>query len=298
MKLSLPNAITSKVGIASLKMQKHSPTLLFGGGIVLGVATVVTACQATLKVEGTLEQHRQHVEWAKDEKNKVEDPKREVALAYAVTTRKLVKLYAPSAVLGFASVACLTQSHRILTSRNAGLTAAYAAVDKAYTEYRERVADEFGEDKEREIHRAVVESTEKVTKKDGSTKDVKVKKSTGGGSGYARLFDEHNKNWDSNADYRTGFLRLSQNQLNDQLNAKGYLFLNDVYDQLGFERTKAGQTVGWLSDKFKESKDGYVDFGVFSDRSMQEFYNFNKYGDAIWLDFNVDGPIMDYLDRI
>lgn len=292
MKFRLPNAVTTTVARTSLKAQKNAPQLLFAGGIVLGVATVVTACKATLGVEKTLDEHRQHVEWAKSRDDV--DERKEVIHAYAVTTRKLVRAYAPAVVLGVGSVACLTQSHRILTSRNAALTASYAAVDKAFAQYRERVASHVGEEVEREIFRAVEEETEEVPKKDGSgTKTVKTKKSTGGGSGYARLFEENNKNWDSNPDYRVAFLRLKQNQLNDMLNARGHLFLNEAYDELGLPRCEAGQAVGWLRGDHPDSKDGYIDFGIFTDKSMEKFYNFAAGFEPIWLDFNVDGTIMD-----
>jgi len=293
MKFNLPSAVTTRLGVASVKLQQNSPHILFGAGIVLMGATVVTACRATLKVETTLDAHKQHIEWT-NEHVAPEGQAKEKAIAYAVTARKLTRLYGPSVVLGVGSVACLTQSHRIMTQRNVALTASYAALDKAFKQYRGRVVNELGEDREREIFRAV--ETEKVKGEDG--KKVEVKKSNGGGSGYARLFDEHNINWDTNPDYRVGFLRLSQNQLNDQLNAKGVLFLNEVYDQLGLERTEAGQHVGWVSSKFSESKDGFVDFGVFTDRTADEYYNFAVHGEGIWLDFNVDGIVADLLKKI
>lgn len=290
MKFALPVKVTTAVARTSLKAQKNAPQLLFAGGIVLGVATVVTACKATLGVEKTLDEHRQHVEWAKA--NDV-DERKEVALAYAVTTKKLVRAYGPAVVLGVGSVACLTQSHRILTSRNAALTASYAALDKAFDQYRGRVRNRLGDEVEREIFYNVEEETEEVEKKDGSTKKVKTKKSKGGGSGYARLFEENNKNWDSNPDYRVAFLRLKQNQLNDMLNSRGHLFLNEAYDELGLPRCEAGQAVGWLRGDHPEAKDGYIDFGIFTDKSMEQFYNFAAGFEPIWLDFNVDGTIMD-----
>ncbi len=296
MKFHLPAAVASRVALVSAKTQQNSPHILFGAGIVLMGATVVSACAATLKVEKVLDAHKEHMDWAENHAdNENIDVRKEKAVAYAVTARKLTRLYGPSVVMGVGSVVCLTQSHRIMNRRNAALTAAYAGLDKAFKKYRERVADELGEDREREIY-ADVETT-KVKGADG--KKVEVKKASGkGGSPYARLFDEHNRNWDSNGDYRVGFLRLKQNWVNDQLNAKGIVFLNEVYDELGLERTEAGQHVGWVSKKYNESVDGYIDFGVFTERSSDEYYNFAVHGDGIWLDFNVDGVVSDLLKKI
>lgn len=295
MKIHLPAAVASRVALVSVKAQQNSPHILFGAGIVLMGATVVTACAATLKVEKVLDEHKQHTEWAdahaEDEKV---DVRKEKAVAYAVTARKLTRLYGPSVICGVGSVVCLTQSHRILHKRNVALTAAYAGLDKAFKKYRERVADEIGEEREREVY-ADVETTK--TKIDG--KKVEVKRASGkGGSPYARLFDEHNRNWDTNGDYRVGFLRLKQNWVNDRLNSKGIVFLNEVYDELGLERTEAGQHVGWVSKKYNESVDGYIDFGVFTEASSDEYYNFAVHGDGIWLDFNVDGPVSELLRKI
>lgn len=295
MKFHLPAAVATRVALVSAKTQQNSPHILFGAGIVLMGATVVTACAATLKVEKVLDEHKQHVDWA-DQNAEAEnvDARKEKAVAYAVTARKLTRLYGPSVVLGVGSVVCLTQSHRIMNRRNAALTAAYAGLDKAFKRYRERVADEIGEEREREVF-ADVETVK--TKVDG--KKVETKKVSGkGGSPYARLFDEHNKNWDSNGDYRVGFLRLQQNWLNDQLNAKGILFLNEAYAALGLPLTEAGQYVGWVSKKHNEAVDGYVDFGVFTDASAEEYYNFAVHGEGIWLDFNVDGMVSDLLKKI
>ncbi len=293
MKFHLPASVASRVALVTAKTQQNSPHILFGAGIVLMGATVVTACAATLKVEKVLDEHKQHTEWAEANDGRV-DGRKEKAIAYAVTGRKLTRLYGPSVILGVGSVVCLTQSHRILHKRNVALTAAYAGLDKAFKKYRERVADEIGEEREREVY-ADVETTK--VKIDG--KKVEVKKASGkGGSPYARLFDEHNRNWDTNGDYRVGFLRLKQNWVNDRLNSKGIVFLNEVYDELGLERTEAGQHVGWVSKKYNESVDGYIDFGVFTEASSDEYYNFAVHGDGIWLDFNVDGPVSELLRKI
>ena len=59
------------------------------------------------------------------------------------------------------------------------------------------------------------------------------------------------------------FLRRQQDAATDRLKANGYLFLNDVYDMLGIQRTKAGQIVGWVYDEKNPIGDNYVDFGIY-----------------------------------
>ena len=87
------------------------------------------------------------------------------------------------------------------------------------------------------------------------------------------------------------FLKAQQQYANDLLKAKGRLFLNEVYDMLGLERTKAGQVVGWVYNPENPTGDNFVDFGIY-DMSKERVRAFvNGYEPSILLDFNVDGDI-------
>ncbi|QED11583.1 hypothetical protein PP914_gp093 [Arthrobacter phage Qui] len=99
---------------------------------------------------------------------------------------------------------------------------------------------------------------------------------------YARVFDETNRNWERKPEYNLLFLRSMENWTNDLLHARGYVFLNDVYDRLGFDRTPAGQIVGWFMNSEGTTR---VDFGI-QDRQ-------NEVGPKVLLEFNVDGIIYD-----
>jgi hypothetical protein len=299
MKFRIPETVTRTVASTVLKAEQNSPTLLFGAGIVLGVATVVTASRSTLKLQGVLNDAKQdkadsnrlfleHSEGARSD-YPVTSHRQDMAHIYIRTAARVTKLYGPSLFLGIASVACLTQSHRILTSRNAALTAAYTAVDRAFREYRGRVSDELGEEREREIYYNVEKCDVDVDDGKGGTKKKKVKKA-GGTSMYKRLFGPSNANWNPNAEYNLAFLRLVQNQLNDKLRAHGHLMLNDAYDALGMSRTPAGTQVGWLWQK--GTGDNVVDFGIWTNSQMEGTLDFLiGFEDEILLDFNVDGPI-------
>ncbi len=65
--------------------------------------------------------------------------------------------------------------------------------------------------------------------------------------------------------------------------------MNEVYDALGFERTREGAVVGWVMDCNADCEgDNYIDFGMFEERSNR-FVNMLER--SIILDFNVDGVI-------
>lgn len=294
MKIAIPAAVTTRVARTVLLGQKHSPTILFGAGIVGVVATTVSACRATLKLEDILEEsttkqlQASHVLADKTKDYSEKDYNKDLAILRTQTVFKIGKLYAPSIILGTLSVAALSGSHIVLSKRNAGLTAAYAAVDKAFSEYRERVVDEYGEEKDRELRHGVETVTVKQKGGDGKTKVKTFKKS----SMYAKLFHEGNPNWDPHPEYNIMFLRGIQRQLNDKLWAQGHLFLNEAYDELGLGRTPAGSQVGWIK---KSSKgDGFIDFGIFTDEAQARLHDYitGREGEIL-VDFNVDGIIWD-----
>ena len=286
----LPSGVSRKFARQILVAQKHSPTLLFGAGVIGVVASTVLACKATLKLEELLYETRDELNTVKHlehSKYSEDDRKKDITYVYVRTCVKLSKLYGPSIVIGSASVAALTGSHHILSKRNAALTAAYAAVQKSFDEYRGRVVEQLGEEKERELRYQVKEVADGKDK-EGKKKTVKV--ASGSPSMYARFFDDNNRNWSPTSEYNILFLRCQQNYANDQLKARGHVFLNDVYDSLGMERSTEGAVVGWLWDG---TGDNFIDFGVFDSPACDGFFEFVQGRQGVWLDFNVDGVVYD-----
>ena len=87
----------------------------------------------------------------------------------------------------------------------------------------------------------------------------------------------------------------AQNFLNEKLQTQGYLFLNDVYEMLGFDKVNYGQVVGWIFDQDHPIGDNYVDFGIWDIHDQQKRRFVNGHERSIILDFNVDGPILDLM---
>jgi hypothetical protein len=290
------NAVTSRVGRQLLVVQKHSPTIMFGAGVVGVVTAAVLASRATLKLEETLDDIQRDLDNAKALNNKSpelysnDDFQRDKIIMTTKTAIKVVKLYGPAILVGAASIAALTGSHVTLNRRFAGVTAAYAALEQGFDKYRRRVVNEYGPEKDRELRyglvdKEIVEETEegpvKRTVKGLANKDCSI---------YARFFDETSTSWNKIPSYNQLFIRCQQNYANDLLRSRGHVFLNEVYDMLGLERSKEGAVVGWVLDG---NGDGFIDFGVFSGSEWmgQLFVNGNER--SVLLDFNVDGVIYD-----
>jgi hypothetical protein len=229
-----------------------------------------------------------------------EDIKKETRNEYIRFGLRLVKLYAVPVVLGGASVASILFGHNILKKRNMSLAAAYATLDKSYKEYRKKVVDKFGEDIDKQFKYNLTpeEKKVKVTDEDGKThteKKVAYKCDGLEYSQYARFYEEGNTGWDEDPEMRLFFLRQQQNRWNDKLKARGYVFLNEVYESLGIAPTKEGQVVGWRYDLKNPTGDNYIDFGVYNVKHSANGRFIEGIEDVIILDFNVDGNILDYI---
>lgn len=305
---NIGSAITKRAGKAELIIKKNSPEILLAVGIVGFVGTVVTACKATLHADEVLDYHKRKMKDIHDAKEIVDqDPdgeleydnqlyRQDIGFQYLKTTGKMVKLYAPTIALGALSLACILTSRNIMQKRYLGVLAAYNGVAAAFDEYRKRVKDEYGEELDRHFRYGTTYDTLTEVTIDENGKKTKEKTKVEltdqtliRKDNTCRFFDSNNPNWDQNPSFSMMFLKGQQNILNDLLHTRGHLFLNEVYDALGFEHSPEGAVLGWISGE----GDDYVDFGLYDpDKdSVRRFVNSTD--NIILLEFNHDGVIYD-----
>lgn len=277
----IPPNVRRSLNRQALILKKNSPHIFFGLGAGAMVTSTVMACKATLKLEETVTEFKEEVEMESETATG-----RDMAYIYTKHTTKIIRLYGPSAMVGIGGLALLTKSHVQLTKRNAALTAAYAALHKGFDAYRERVRDEVGVEREREIyHKSQLPDPEP-----DPLAPFKKELDPNKASIYMKCFDETNKNWRPSPEFNRTFLRAQQLSFNDLLHARGHVFLNEVYESLGFEHTGAGSFCGW---SMYGDGDKYIDFGMY-DAASSRFINGDEH--SIWLDFNVEGVITDLID--
>ena len=304
MKSNFLKNVGTKFNRVAFKVKKGSPEILVIFGAVGVVASTVMACIATKEAVKVADGAKEDIAAIKEdldsEKSQTEEhvaeKKKELRSVYIKTGLTFAKLYGPAVILGGLSLSSMIASNVILKKRNIGLAAAYAGLDSSFKDYRNRVVERFGEAVDKELKYNLQEET--VVDKDGNEKKVHVVKESKtagleGYSDYARFFDASSREWEKDPEYNLTFLKMQQQHANDKLRARGYLFLNDVYDMLDIPRTKAGQVVGWIYDEKNPSGDNYVDFGIYnvSNPANRDFVN--GYEPVIILDFNVDGDILD-----
>lgn len=307
-KTEIMNSLTRTFNRAGLKIKKHSPEILVGAGIVGAVASTVMACKATTKLSEVLAESKENIDTIHEyvekegysEKYTEEDGKKDLAIVYVQSGLKVAKLYAPAVVLGTLSITSILAGHNILRKRNVALAAAYTVIDKSFKDYRGRVVERFGEEldrelkynlKAKEVEEIVVDENGKETTVTKTVKAVDPNEI----SDYAKIWHEGNTGWTKDPEYNLFFLKKQQAFANERLQIMGHLFLNEVYDMLGFPRTAAGNVVGWVYDPKDSNRDNFVDFGIYDVHNEATINFVNGYERSILLDFNVDGPILDLI---
>lgn len=288
-----------------LGIKKHSPEILVATGIGTGIVAAVIACKQTIKANDIIAEARKNLQNIEDvkelaanneveytEENEQEDRKT-IGMQVAVG---MVKTYALPVGLGILSITCILAGHHILKKRNVALAAAYSALSTDFMNYRKRVVNKYGKDVDFMLKNGLekqIVANQVIDPETGEVKETKEEVLTYEGdklSQYARVFDEvGSTQWTPSADHNRAFLLMEQNYFNERIRTRGYIFLNEVYERLGFRPTKAGSVVGWV---YQNADYEGIDFGIFTAHTQKAAEFLEGTEPSIILDFNVQGDIL------
>jgi len=293
----LTKVLGPRVGMLKLSLMKNSPELYLAGGIGMGVAAAVMLAKAHKKSEEEFEQTLQEIDnvhlTAIDGDISKEEERQLLMPHYAELGKRAIVLYGPAVLMGTSSLLLLLASHSTLRRRNQGLVAVATLLERSFTEYRKRVREEVGEETENRLY----SGGESRSFTEMSVVDGKKKKTKGEQTHipeqhspimYQRIFDDACRNWRPDRSSNLAFLTMQQSFMNDKLDWRGWILLNEVYEELGFEPTSAGAVVGWS----KKRSDQPVLFGI--DDPINSYEEENRFV----LNFNVDGAMFEDIDEV
>ena len=212
--------------VAKTSITKHSPEILTGIGIAGMITTTVLAVKATPKAICLIEE-------AKEEKG--ED------LTKAETVKSCWKAYIPAAATCVASTACLIGASSVSIRRNAMLATAYKLSETAFSEYKEKVVETIGDEKEKIVREKV---SEERIKKNPITKNEIIMTDYGDTQFYETLSGRYFKSDIEQIKKVVNY--LNKDMLQDMF---GTISLNEFYDELELERIDLGDELGWRVDK-------------------------------------------------
>lgn len=295
--------------------KKHSPELLIAGSIISMTASIALAIYSTTKLDKTLEPFNKKIDQIKKDlkddnkiQNKeidIKESKKELALTYGKAALKVTALYLPSALFFTSSIACTLGSHKIMQSRNLALAAACTTLEQSYRAYRDRVKEKIGEEAEEKIFKNIYKEEKEII--DPETGKVKTKKVDSPhiqeDHEWNVIFDCGNHCWERDALMNYDFLMMKQDYLNQKLKRQGYLFLHDVYDELGFttamlgaQKARASRILGWIYDPTNPKRNCYISFGLTQPGTRVALpkvaEQIQRNEPSFWLNLNPDGDIL------
>lgn len=199
---------------------KYSPELLTGIGIAGFISTTVLAVKATPKATKIIEDAERH-------KNR--------KLKTIETVKVAGKCYIPTAVTGALSIACIIGARSVDSRRRAAIATAYALSEASLKEYKDKVIEVVGENKERAIRDEIAKDRIKHHPVDQSNVIITDK-------GTTLCYDTvSGRYFYSDIDR----IRKAENELNHQINVEMYVSLNEFYDLLDLESVAIGDDIGW-----------------------------------------------------
>ena len=275
-KLSLKTKATRGIKKAEKLAVKHSPLALTVTGVIGLGATAYLAYKSAHKIEAITDdiEERQHtaermddiieeIQASKDmdpisvdidHLREINDELKELEADFKPVDRRetiyrLGKAVAAPVATGVLSVCAIALSYYIQNNRILNLAASLATATAENAFFEKKYRETYGDDKYEEF---ITPTEEQEIEKDGKSKKVKVQAKR---DGNGRWFSESNEYASDDHDYNRQFIRTVEDRMQDKLFRNGYLVLNDVLDQLGFERSRAGALAGWsVENDFKLSQ--------------------------------------------
>lgn len=211
-------------------LKRNSSTILTVASAVGVVATAATVATATPKALKRV---------SKAQEAKGEDLTTLEAVVAAAPA------YIPSAVIGVSTIACIFGANILNKRQQAALVSAYALVDGAYKDYRNKVREMLGEETDIKICDAIMKD-----KREEGVVAYAPGLNPGNLDGEKCLFYD---------EYGERYFEASMNEvlnaeyhLNRNFTLRGCASVNEFYSFLGLENAVFGDAVGWSAVEFIE----------------------------------------------
>lgn len=211
---------------AKIFVRENTPAILTAFGVTGTLTTAYFAARAAYDSYPVITNY--------EEFNGIPDSTREM---YIQRGKLVWKLYIPAVVSGTSTVLCIVIAAKVGSRRTAAITAAYTLSERALTEYREKVTEVLGENKERKIRDQIAQDQVKAnppapTIITGDGKVLCYEQFTG------RYFTCTMED-----------LRRALNNVNAKLIKHDIATVSDFYDEVGLPYTSYSSEVGWESSK-------------------------------------------------
>ena len=210
---------------AQIFLKAHSPSILTVIGSIGVISTAVLAVKGTPKAMKLLEEAKKTKE---DE------------LSIMETIKVAWKPYIPAAISCVSTIFCIAGANYLNIKKQKNLMSAYVLLDNAFKEYRNRVANEYGEEVDEKFNDGIV---------------------------HQQLEEMENSTYTETLFFEFNSMRFFEANIHKVLEAEckariqfdqcGILSLNDYYTYLGIDPSPYGEALGW--SKFQMETEEHTD---------------------------------------
>ena len=223
---------------AGRKLAQHSPAIFTGLGIAGLGATAYLAYKSRDKVEVVVEEMERKAD-LNEEVNAVE------------VVRDIAEAVYQPVVMGALSISCIVMAHRIQHKRILTLAGALAVEQTRNIWFEQKYRKQHGDE---EYNKFIIPTDEiEVVEigKNGKDKITVTEVKSDLDKSIGQWYDQSTEYARDDHHYNTEMIRAVTDRLQTRMFQRGTLTLNEVREELGFERIRAGALLGWsTSDSF------------------------------------------------
>lgn len=143
------------------------------------------------------------------------------------------------------SITAIALSYKIQNARIGALATAFATATAEHQFYKRKYAEEYGEDRAKQFYTPTNVTKRVVTDEDGNESTLLEDVKADTDSLHGIWFDKSIHYVSDDHAYNVRFIRSCEDSLTNKMFSTGWLRMNEVFDKLGLERTRAGELFGW-----------------------------------------------------
>ena len=259
--------------------------------VVGGTAMVISQADKAVEVKNEYEYQKKAIE-LKDENNDWDsDKERSKACFRAVKDAGVgyAKVYAPGLAVELGGLILIGVSKATDRKELAVTSAALASTTLEFANYRQRVREEVGVDKEEQLY---LGNNIEIVNPDGTTSIDEDKLPSN-----ALAFTRENKYWSDDIGMNFDFAENQQRYMNMELQKEGIMYLNDIRRHLGMKPDPMAE--GWgITAVDDNGNTNYIDLGIYRDTGRAIKFRDGEPTEMIFVLNNMEPHINSKLYRL
>lgn len=263
-----------------------------GALVVAGTAIAISKAEEAVEVKGEMERQIKNIELTDEAdgwENNGERTKACLTMAKS-TAVGYVKTYGLPIGIEIGGLVLMTISHATLNNQIGCLSASLASTSLAFAQYRERVKQELGEEKDEEF---LLGKPQKVVDENGEhfqTTDLPFTPP------HSFIFDESNPNYSKEHRRNLEFLEDHLRWLNEKLWYEGILWENDIRREI-MAPIDPDATNWGITAVDEEGNRQYISFGIEKNTERAQAFRDGK-ENSFWVTLNMEPNISKKMYRL